>query len=161
MYTYLADCSGKSGRGGAFRSLQRGFAHWSSGRLAKLEVNNLHPHFSHIRCQMTPSMRKGLYRVYILLGYDGDLATIVRHAAGYVILLTNWYRTLPSIYLVFSENQHLVLMYRHCFMPLRHLHLLGPTKPKATHLMKKQQYQSPHTYVSGMNHVNARRATRL
>ncbi len=59
---------GKSGRGGAFRSLQRGFAHWSSGRLAKLEVNNLHPHFSHIRCQMTPSMRKGLYRVYILLG---------------------------------------------------------------------------------------------
>lgn len=89
LYTYLADCAGKRGTEGAFRALQRGFAHWSSGRLSKMEVNLQHPHFCHVRCQMTPSMKQGLYHVYILLGRKGETATIevatCECAAGYVL----------------------------------------------------------------------------
>ena len=88
LYTYLADCSGKSGRGGAFRALQRGYTHWSSGRLAKIEINFRHPLFCHVKCQMTPSMKKGVYKVYILLQRQDNLGAIsvatCDCAAGYV-----------------------------------------------------------------------------
>ena len=76
LYTYLADCVGKRDKGGAFRALQRGFAHWSSGRLSKLEVNTCHPLFCHVKCQMTPSMKQGSYKVYLLLRHEGKLAAI-------------------------------------------------------------------------------------
>ena len=77
LYTYLADSVGKSGRGEAFRALERGFTHWSSGRLSKLEINFANPSFCHVRCKMTPSMKQGLYNVYMLLGCEGDnMATI-------------------------------------------------------------------------------------
>lgn len=75
LYTYLADCVGRGERE-AFRSLQRGFNHWASGRLSKMEINIRHPKFCHVRCQVTPSMKQGLYHVYILLGHEGDMATI-------------------------------------------------------------------------------------
>ena len=89
LYTYLADCTGASGRGEAFRSLQRGFIHWSSGRLNKLEINYCHPQFCYVRCNMTPSMKQGLYKVYILLGsvsseYASILAATCECAAGLV-----------------------------------------------------------------------------
>lgn len=76
LYNYLAEGVGNTTGRGAFRALQRGFAHWSSGRLDHLEVNYKHPKFCHVRCQMTPSMKPGLYRVYLLLGRDGDFAVI-------------------------------------------------------------------------------------
>lgn len=76
LYTYLANCIGKSERGEAFRSLMRGFNHWSSGRLTKMEINFRHPRFCHVRCQMAPSMKQGLYRVYILLAREGEMAAI-------------------------------------------------------------------------------------
>ena len=76
MYTYLADCSGVSGRGVAFRSLQRGYVQWSSGRMSKLEINYQHPLFCHVRCQMIPSMKQGLYNVYMLLERVGEVASI-------------------------------------------------------------------------------------
>ena len=77
LYTYLADCAGKRGKEGAFRALQRGFAHWSSGRLAKLEINLRHPQFCLVQCQMTPSMKQGLYHVYIILGREREVANIL------------------------------------------------------------------------------------
>jgi hypothetical protein len=68
----------------------RGYTHWASGRMEELEVNTHHPSFCHVQCFMKPSMRPGKYRVYILLGRDGDFATIVTAtcecAAGYVTL---------------------------------------------------------------------------
>ena len=33
-------------------------------------------HFCHVRCNMTPSMKAGIYHVYLLLGKEGQLATI-------------------------------------------------------------------------------------
>ena len=91
MYTYLADVAGRTGKDGAFRSLHRGFAHWSSGRLSHVEVNIHHPLFCHVRCKcMTPSMKQGLYKVYILFRNQGGLGSIematFECAAGYVVL---------------------------------------------------------------------------
>ena len=91
LYTYLAECTGMSGRGEAFRSLQRGFIHWSSGRLSLLEVNCRHPQFCHIQCHMTPSKKQGVYKVYLLLGHISDYATILsatcQCAAGLVVMI--------------------------------------------------------------------------
>ena len=77
LYTYLAEGTGNSSdKGGAFRALQRGFVHWSSGRLQHLEVNYKNPLYCHVRCQMTPSMKLGQYSVYVLLSRDGPFASI-------------------------------------------------------------------------------------
>lgn len=76
LYTYLANGCGRNKTEGAFCALQRGFIHWASGRLDCLEVNCRHPHFCHVRCSMTPSMKAGIYHVYLLLGKEGQLATI-------------------------------------------------------------------------------------
>ena len=71
LYTYLAEGTGKTSGKGAFRALQRGFQH-----LNNLEINVQHPKFCHIRCEVTPSMKAGLYHVMMLLARDGDLAVI-------------------------------------------------------------------------------------
>ena len=88
MYSYLAEGVGHRDSGGAFRSLKQGFKHWASGRLSYLELNVCHPLFCHVRSKMTPSMKQGIYTVYILLGSESGLATIkaasCECAAGYV-----------------------------------------------------------------------------
>ena len=76
LYMYLAEGTGKTSGKGAFRALQRGFQHWSCGRLNNLEINVQHPKFCHVRCELTPSMKAGLYHVTMLLARDGDLAVI-------------------------------------------------------------------------------------
>ena len=102
LYTYLALGSGKTETDlqgphhGAFRALERGYTHWASGRLDRMEVNYRHPEYCHVRCNMTPSMKTGLYQVYILLGKEGDFGNIKKAtcecAAGYgllFIIITN------------------------------------------------------------------------
>ena len=90
MYSYLAEGVGRRDSSGAFRSLKQGFKHWASGRLSYLEVNTCHPLFCHVRSKMTPSMKQGVYTVYILLGSESGLATVkaasCECAAGYVCL---------------------------------------------------------------------------
>lgn len=89
LYSHLAHGTDRRETQGAFRALQRGYTHWASGRLDHLEVNCRHPHYCHVRCNMTPSMKAGLYHVYLLLQRDGEFATIKKAtcecAAGYVI----------------------------------------------------------------------------
>ena len=80
LYTYLAEGSGNTAGKGAFRALQRGFTHWSSGRMDHLEINVKHPHFCHMRCQMMPSMKPGIYHVTLLLGRNGSF-TVIRNAS--------------------------------------------------------------------------------
>ena len=57
--------------------------------LQEMELNTKHPFYCHIRCTMTPSMRAGVYKVYILLGREGEFATICSAtcecSAGYAI----------------------------------------------------------------------------
>ena len=76
LYTNLADGCGKSSSHGAFRALQRGFIHWASGRLDHLEINHKHPFYCHVRCTMVPSMRPGMYHVYLLLKKTGEVARV-------------------------------------------------------------------------------------
>lgn len=90
LYTYLAEGVGTKCVSGAFRALKRGFTHWASGRMGHLSVNYTHPKYCHVKCDVTPSMKTGLYRVYILLIKHKDLASgIVKAtcecAAGYVM----------------------------------------------------------------------------
>ena len=61
---------------GAFRALQRGYINWDSGRVDHLEINYRHRQFCHVRCKMVPSMKPGLYHVYMVLGKEGEFATI-------------------------------------------------------------------------------------
>ena len=96
MYTYLAGHVGHTGEQGAFRALTRGYTHWASGRLQEMEVNTTHPAYCHVRCMMKPLMKVGLYHVYLLLGREGELATICSAtcecSAGYIssVLLCVW-----------------------------------------------------------------------
>ena len=76
VYTYLAGHIGHSGNHGAFRALTCGYTHWASGRLQEMKVNVNHPAYCHVRCVMKPSMKQGVYCVYMLLGREGELATI-------------------------------------------------------------------------------------
>ncbi len=76
VYTYLAGYVGRAGEEGAFRALARGYTHWASGRLQVLKVNTNNPSYCHVQCTTSPSMKTGTYRVYILLGEEGNFATI-------------------------------------------------------------------------------------
>ena len=76
LYTYLASGCGRKSSHGVFRALKRGYVHWASGWLDRLEVHYMHPHFCHVRYNMTPSMKKENYHIYMLLGKKEDLATI-------------------------------------------------------------------------------------
>jgi len=77
VYTYLASGAGRSAGEGTFRALTRGFIHWQSGRIDKLEVNVNHPLFCHVRSQMKPSMRAGTYHVCVLLEHDNDYTNVI------------------------------------------------------------------------------------
>ena len=92
LYAYLAEGVGHSKGEGAFQALSRGYTHWASGRLEELEMNTQNTSFCYVRCLMKPSMKTGKYTVYILLGRDGDFATIAlatcECAAGYVVQTT-------------------------------------------------------------------------
>ena len=89
VYTYLTGHVGWSGDEGAFRALTRGYTHWASGRLDQLTVNINNPKHCHVCATMKPSMKTGVYHVYLLLESDDKgLASILSAtcecAAGYV-----------------------------------------------------------------------------
>lgn len=76
VYTYLAGHVGRNSDEGAFRALSRGYTHWASGRIQEIELNTKNPTFCHVRCRMQPSMKVGVYNTCILLGKQGEVATI-------------------------------------------------------------------------------------
>ena len=90
LYTYLADSLGRP-CAGSFRALTRGYLHWASGRVQKIEVNIRNPNYCHIRSSMVPSMKKGSYMVYVLLECEDGLAVVKTAAcdcpAGYGFIM--------------------------------------------------------------------------
>ena len=76
IYTYLSTHAGCNSSDGTFRALTRGYTHWASGRIDHVEVNYLNPQYCHVQSSMKPSMKPGLYHVWILLGKVGRFATI-------------------------------------------------------------------------------------
>ena len=67
LYTYLAEGVWNAKGAMAFRALKRGYIHWASGCLKKLEVQTRHPHYVFVRGSMIPSMRVGTYVVMLML----------------------------------------------------------------------------------------------
>ncbi len=102
VYTYLAGHVGRTGEEGAFRALSRGYTHWASGRIQELQVNTNNPLHCHVQCVTSPSMKTGTYRVYLLLGKEGNFATIRSAqcdcAAGYVFRMYNTYQLFYFVY---------------------------------------------------------------
>ena len=88
IYTYLSAHASQGSGDGTFRALTRGYTHWASGRIDRLEVNVQHPQYCHVQSSMKPSMKPGSYHVWILLERTGPFATIhsatCECAAGYV-----------------------------------------------------------------------------
>ena len=67
LYTYLAEGVGNAKGSQAFQALKRGYIHWASGRINKLEVHNRHPVYTFVRCSIIPSMRSETYLVKLML----------------------------------------------------------------------------------------------
>ena len=67
LYTYLAEGVGNAKGALAFRALKRGYVHWASGRVVKLEVHTLHTLYMFVRSTVLPSMRSGTYTVKVML----------------------------------------------------------------------------------------------
>lgn len=62
---------------GTFRALTRGYIHWASGRIIQIEVNLENPLYCHVQSTMTPSMKRGSYHLWLLLGRNGDFASVL------------------------------------------------------------------------------------
>ena len=68
---YLAGHVGHFGEEGVFRALERGYAHWASGRLSECQSNFLSSQMYHI------TIDEGWHiQVYMLLGKEGDVVII-------------------------------------------------------------------------------------
>ena len=78
IYTYLSSHAGRESGEGTFRALTRGYTHWASGRIDRLDINTQHPEYCHIQSVMKPSMKPGSYHVWLLLGRDGPFASVQR-----------------------------------------------------------------------------------
>ena len=48
IYTYLSAHASRGGVDGTFRALTRGYTHWASGRIDRLEVDVQHPQYCHV-----------------------------------------------------------------------------------------------------------------
>ena len=78
VYNYLASHTGRERGEGTFRALTRGYTHWASGRIERLDVNCQNPEYCHVQSVMKPSMKQGSYHIWLLLQCTGPLATICR-----------------------------------------------------------------------------------
>ena len=81
LYAYLAEGVGNAKGAMAFRALRKGYIHWQSGRLSKIEVHTFHPSYVFVKCITIPSMRAGTYTVKVTLKKemirDQPIASIV------------------------------------------------------------------------------------
>ena len=78
VYNYLDSHTGRERGEGTFRALSRGYTHWASGRVERIEVNCENPLYCHVQSIMKPSMKQGSYHVWLLLQSMGPYATICR-----------------------------------------------------------------------------------
>ena len=74
--TYLDSHTGRERGEGTFRALSRGYTHWASGRVKRIEVNSENSLYCHVQSVMKPSMRQGSYRIWLMLKCTGSYATV-------------------------------------------------------------------------------------
>ena len=79
VYAYLAGHVGHpSNFEGSIRALKRGYIHWASGRVEKIEINTNNPDYCHVRSTMKPSMKQGFYNVNLLLKSERMSASVIK-----------------------------------------------------------------------------------
>ena len=76
MYSYLDSHTGREHGEGTFRALSRGYTHWESGHVERIEVNFNNSLYCHVQSVMKPSMKQGSYRIWIVLKCTGQFATV-------------------------------------------------------------------------------------
>ena len=87
LYTYLAEGTGNQSTGhGALQAFQHRHNHWASGCLSHLELNYKHSLFCHVRCFMTPSMKPGVYHMYVLLAAEGEVCRIKKEKRCWIAM---------------------------------------------------------------------------
>ena len=90
--------------------LMRGYTHWASGRIDRLEANTQNLQFCHIQSVMMPSMKSGSYCDWLMLGHTEAFATLEGAtcdcAAGWVYVQANewWLSYLYSYYIIYYIN---------------------------------------------------------
>ena len=72
LYQYLSAGVGQEQESKTFRALYRGYNHWASGRVDEIEVNTQNLYYCFVKCVVTPSMKPGSYKVYLLLSRGSD-----------------------------------------------------------------------------------------
>ena len=87
LYQHLSTGVGQERESKTFRALYRGYNHWASGRVDKIEVNTQNLDYCFVRCVVIPSMKLGSYKVCLLLshgpdGYGGIKTASCQCAAG-------------------------------------------------------------------------------
>lgn len=87
LYQHLSTGVGQERESKTFRALYRGYNHWASGRVDKIEVNTQNLDYCFVLCVVTPSMKPGSYKVCLLLshgpdGYGGIKKASCQCAAG-------------------------------------------------------------------------------
>ena len=74
--SYLDIHTGREHGEGTFRALSRGYTHWASGHVERIEVKCNNSLYCHVQSVMKPSMRQGSYRIWIVLKCTGQFATV-------------------------------------------------------------------------------------
>ena len=117
LYNYLAEGVGVTpGKGTlqAFRALSRGYNHWASGRIEEIKANLHNPYYSHVRCLIKPSMKSGIYRVYLLISNENLRLLKLPVNVQQGKLEENSNKLLITCLFIFSltESQHRVTMFQ-------------------------------------------------
>ena len=112
---------------GAFLALNRGYIHWSSGRLGQIEINLKNPSFCHAQmCCNSTNENREVQRLSTTRETRRAIATVKKAtcecAAGYVLCL---HYLLVYHYCFYTGNLPRVHMYRPFCMLLRQLHALS------------------------------------
>ena len=124
LYTYLAEGTGNQSTGhGALQAFQHGYNHWASGCLSHLELNYKHSLFCHVRCFMTPSMKSGVYHMYVLVAVEGEVCSIKKEMCCWVAMYYMFHLILNVILYLIAENLQPVHMFWVCSTLWCHWHL--------------------------------------
>jgi hypothetical protein len=112
MYQYLSDGVGHDGETKTFRALYRGYNHWASGRVEKIEVNTQNLYYCFVRCVVAPSMKQGSYKVYLVdqmaletlkLPLASVLQGCLHHVCTYLLSFMHWSHLTPHLNLTHPQ----------------------------------------------------------
>ena len=76
MYRYFSNEGADDDGNKTLCTLYRGYNHWESTRVDKIEVNGQNHYFCFVRCVVTPSMKPASYKVNLVLSCENGYERI-------------------------------------------------------------------------------------